>query len=94
MIMLETFFLTMIGAPLGLLAAYGSVSYFGRVGIDISSFAEGTAQFGVSSMVYTSIDPAYYLQITIMVAVTAVIAAIFPARRALRLNPAEAVRAI
>ncbi|MEM0997306.1 MAG: FtsX-like permease family protein [Bacteroidota bacterium] len=94
MIMLETFFLTMVGAPIGLLAAYGSVSYFGNVGIDISAFAEGTAQFGVSSVVYTSLESGYYLQITLMVAVTALIAAIFPARRALRLNPAEAVRAI
>lgn len=94
MIMLETIFLTVVGAPIGLLAAYGSVSYFGKVGIDISAFAEGSAQFGVSSIAYTSLDGSYYLQITIMVVVAALIASIFPARRALRLNPAEAVRAI
>jgi putative ABC transport system permease protein len=94
MIMLETFFLTTVGAPIGLLASYASISYFGKVGINISSFAEGVAQFGMSNIVYTDIEPTYYLQITIMVVFTAIVAAIFPARRALRLNPSEAVRAI
>lgn len=94
MIMLETIFLTMIGAPLGLLGGYASISYFGSVGIDISAFSEGLSQFGASDMVYTSIDSGYYLQITVMVIFTALFASIFPARRALRLNPSEAVRSI
>ncbi|HHG85082.1 MAG TPA: ABC transporter permease [Bacteroidetes bacterium] len=94
MIMLETIFLTTVGAPIGLLAAYLSVSYFGKTGIDISAIGEGTAQFGMRSIVYTSIDTSYYLQITFMVVIAALVASVFPARRALRLNPSEAVRAL
>ncbi|MEL6649933.1 MAG: FtsX-like permease family protein [Bacteroidota bacterium] len=94
MIMLETFFLTLIGAPIGILAAYGLTSYFGKVGIDISALSEGASSMGISTMAYTELEPHYYLMIAIMVFFTALIAAVFPALKALSLNPAEAVRAI
>ncbi|MEL6696829.1 MAG: FtsX-like permease family protein [Bacteroidota bacterium] len=94
MIMLETIFLTLVGAPIGILTALGLISYFGNVGIDISAFAEGGAAMGVASTAYTYLEPSAYVLITIMVFITALIASIFPARRALKLNPAEAVRAI
>ncbi|MEL6134771.1 MAG: FtsX-like permease family protein, partial [Bacteroidota bacterium] len=94
MIMLETIFLTLVGAPIGILSALGLISYFGQVGIDISAFAEGGAAMGVASTAYTYLEPSAYALITLMVFITALIASIFPARRALKLNPAEAVRAI
>ncbi len=94
MIMLETFFLSMIGAPIGLLGALGLVTYFGHAGINISSFSEGASSMGVGNIVFTDLPSQYYGQIAIMVVVTALIAAIFPARKALKLNPSEAVRAI
>lgn len=94
MIMLETLFLSIIGAPIGMLAGWGIVSYFGQAGIPISSFAEASGAMGISSVAYPTLPSAYYGLIAIMVMITALIAAIFPARRALKLNPAEAVRAI
>lgn len=94
MIMLETFFLTLVGAPIGMLTAWGLTSYFGKNGIDISAMAEGASSMGISTMAYTELEPQYYLVISIMVFFTALIAAVFPALKALSLNPAEAVRAI
>lgn len=94
MIMLETFFLTMVGGPVGLLIGYTLVRIFGTVGIDMSYMAESASQFGISSMVYTYLQPEYYLQIAVMVFFTAIIAAIYPAFKALQLKPVEAVRAI
>lgn len=94
MIMLETVMLTLVGAPFGLLLAYGIISYFGQVGIDISAFAEGGASMGIGSRAYTALEPDAYQLIAVLVIITAIIAAIFPAIRALRLKPAEAVRAI
>lgn len=94
MIMLETLFLTLIGAPLGMLIAWGLTEYFGTVGIDMSAMAEGASSIGMATMAYTELEAVYYFIIGIMVFFTALIAAVFPAIKALSLNPAEAVRAI
>lgn len=94
MIMLETVFLTIVGAPIGLLAGWGFTKYFGRVGIDLSQFEQGLDSLGMSSTVFPSLPSDYYGEVLLMVVITALVSAIFPARRALKLNPAEAVRAI
>lgn len=94
MIMLETIFLTILGAPIGLLAGWGFTKYFGKTGIDLSQFEQGLDAYGMSSTVFPSLPPDYYGEVLIMVVITALLSAIYPARRALKLNPAEAVRAI
>jgi ABC-type lipoprotein release transport system permease subunit len=94
MIMLETFYLSLVGAPIGLLGAWGTVSFFGKVGIDLSAFSQGMAELGMSSMVYTQLDPKYYLQVFVIVAITAFLSAIYPAIKALSLKPMEAVRTL
>lgn len=94
MIMLETVFLTIIGAPIGLLAGWGFTKYFGQVGIDLSQFEEGLDSYGMASTVFPDLPSDYYTEVLIMVVITALLSAIYPARRALKLNPAEAVRAI
>jgi ABC-type lipoprotein release transport system permease subunit len=45
-------------------------------------------------MIYTNLEPMFYLNVTIMVMVAAVLSSIYPAIKALQLKPAEAVRAI
>lgn len=94
MIMLETFYLSLVGAPIGLLAAWGTVSFFGNAGIDLSAFSQGMAELGMSSMVYPQLDPKYYFQVFVIVALTAFLSAIYPALKALSLKPMEAVRTI
>ncbi|MCB0852353.1 MAG: ABC transporter permease [Bacteroidetes bacterium] len=94
MIMLETIFLSTIGGPIGLLLGYGLVRLFGNIGIDLSSMAEAGAQMGIGTMVYTDLETHYYFQIALMVVVTALIAAIYPAYKALQLKPVEAIRSI
>ena len=93
MIMLETLFLTIIGAPIGMFLAYLSINYLNKVGIDMSAFAQGMENFGMSAMVYPNIDASYYPKVAIMVVLTAMLSAIYPAIKALRIQPAEAVRA-
>lgn len=94
MVVLETVFLSLIGGPLGLLVAYLTILWTGRHGIDISIFSEGLATYGFSSIVYPELDTGYYLPLTLMTVLTAVLSAIYPAIRAVRLNPAEAIRKI
>ena len=47
---------------------------------------------GYSSFVYPELDFIYYALIGGLVIVTAIFASIMPARKALKFNPAEAVR--
>ena len=94
MIMLETVFLTFVGAPVGLITGWGLITYFGKQGIDMGVFTEGSEQFGFSSIVYPELPATSYQEIIIMVIATALLSAIYPAYKALQLNPSEAVRAI
>lgn len=92
MILWETVFLSLVGAILGLLASYLLVSYFGNNGLDLSVFGNGMNAFGLDTVIYTKVSPDFYFSVAIMVFITAIIASIFPARQALKLQPADAVR--
>lgn len=94
MIMLETFYLTLVGSPLGLLIGWLTVMLLGKIGINISMFSEGLASYGFSSMIYPALDSQNYFIIASMCFLTALLSAIYPAYKALQLNPSEAIRKI
>lgn len=94
MIVLETLILCLIAAPIGLLLGWGTIAYLGAYGLDLSAYSESIAQYGMSDVVYFSVDPIVYWQAPIAVALTALIAAIYPALKAIMLRPAEAIRKI
>ncbi|MDZ7807829.1 MAG: FtsX-like permease family protein [Gracilimonas sp.] len=86
MVMLETVFLTMVGSPAGLLLGWLTISYFGMNGIDLSAFSEGLEGIGITTMIYPSLALKYYLNIVLLVAAAALISALYPAWRALKLR--------
>jgi putative ABC transport system permease protein len=93
LILVETFILVMIGCPVGLFIAWISIEYFGNRGIDISSFAsKAMSNFGFSTVMYPSLPFNSYLQIILLIIIAAIISAIFPAIKALKLNPAETLK--
>ena len=94
MIMYETIFLAMIGAVVGEILSVICIYYFGQNGIDLSNYAEGMEAVGYSAMTYPMLEPYRYLQITLLVVITALLASIYPAIKALKLHPAEAIRTI
>lgn len=94
MVLYETFFLAIIAGPLGLLVAYFLNSYFQSVGIDLSLWGEGMESFGISSMVYPELEGDYYLTVAIMVMTMALLSAIYPALKAVKLKPTETMRTI
>lgn len=92
MIMLETIFLTVVGAVAGMLAGWIIVGYFSKTGIHFSSWGEGFEAIGFAATVYPVITPEFFGLITAMVIFTAMISSLWPARKALKLNPADAIR--
>jgi len=92
MIMLETIFLSVTGGILGIIAGVAFNSFFGIKGLDFSMFAEGLSSVGYSPVVYPEIGLPFYIILTFMVIMTAMVASVYPARKALGLKPTEAIR--
>jgi ABC-type lipoprotein release transport system permease subunit len=92
MIMLETIFLTLVGAAAGMLSGWIIVTALGKSGIHFSTWGEGFEAIGFAATVYPIITPSFFIIITVMVIVTAIISSIWPARKALKLIPMEALR--
>ncbi len=94
MIVLETIYLAISGGVVGLILGALTISYYSKAGIDLSFAAEGLESYGYDSIIYTYINPAYYPILAGMVIIMAIIAAIYPAIKALKLNPAAAIRTL
>ncbi len=61
MIMLETIFLSLTGAVIGVAVSIASVSFFGHTGINLSIIAEGFNALGYSSIVYPTLGVKFYI---------------------------------
>ncbi|RIH62900.1 ABC transporter permease [Mariniphaga sediminis] len=92
MIILETVLLTVTGGIFGILTGAGITKIFETTPINLSMFAEGLESLGYASEVYTSVQNESLVTIAILVVITGIVSAIYPARKALKLNPAEATR--
>ncbi|MEM6629485.1 MAG: FtsX-like permease family protein [Bacteroidota bacterium] len=94
MIMLETLFLSIVGGILGLLLGFSLVSIFGHIGIDLSGIEDSLEMLGMNPVVYPDIESSFYSRVALSVVLTAILSSLYPAYKALRLNPVEAVRAM
>lgn len=92
MIILESVLLTLTGGLVGILIGSGITKIFETKPIDVSMFAQGLEKYGFASQVYTSLRTDTVITITILVIITGLLSAVYPARKALKLNPAEATR--
>ncbi|MCB0637413.1 MAG: ABC transporter permease, partial [Lewinella sp.] len=94
MIVLETLMLALVALVPGLLLGWGSVAWMSSTGIDLSAFAGGMKEFGMSQVVYPELQTEIYIQLALAVGLTAIIGALYPAWKAIRLRPVEAIRKI
>jgi len=92
MIVLETLMLSVIGAPFGLLLGAITLGWIGKKGIDLSSFSESLAEFGLDAMLYLEVDPQVWIQVPAAVLLTGMVAALYPAWKAVRLKPVESMK--
>lgn len=94
MIIFETLLLALCGGPLGVLLGYVSIRITQYTGLDLSAYGEGLESIGIETVVYPSVDPDFYFGTTALVVGITLVAAIWPAQRALKLNPVETIRTI
>ncbi len=92
MIILESSLLTVSGGALGILIGSVITKIFETVPINLSMFADGLESYGFASQIYTSLRTEMLIITAILVILTGVLSAVYPARKALKLNPAEATR--
>ena len=94
MVLIETLYLGIVGAPMGLLVGWLTILYYEGTGVDLSNYSEGLESFGYSSILYPYVQPDAYYQIALAVMITALIGAIYPAWKAVKLKPVEALHSI
>jgi len=94
MIVLESVILTCAGIPAGILLTMVTVGSLAKHGIDLSSFSQALSQYGFSNIIYPVLKQSMFVPITLMTALTAILSAIYPALKALRFKPAEAIHKI
>ncbi len=94
MIVIETIFLSLVGGPIGVLLGVLTMYWLGIQGIDLSAYSEGLREFGYSSILYPYIENSTYAYVTAGVVITALLAALYPAYKAVRLNPTEALHTV
>jgi ABC-type lipoprotein release transport system permease subunit len=93
MIMLETVFLSLTGGLTGMAISAVTIHYTGIKGLNFAAWAEGLEAFGYNTLIYPTLYTHVYITLTFMVIVTGILASFYPARKAIRFKPAEAVRA-
>lgn len=94
MIVLESLFLSFTGGAAGVLVGWAGVQYFNIHGIDLSVVSDGLSAYGIPSMLYPYIRTTVYWSLGAMMIATSIFAALYPAVKAIRLKPVEAIRTI
>ena len=92
MIMLESVFLSIIGGILGMFVGWITVLLTAKDGINFAQYAEGMEAFGYSAHVYPEIGTSFFMMVTFLIILTGILSSIYPALKALKLDPAEAIR--
>ena len=93
MIVLETFMISLVSAPFGLMAGFLTNVYFEKTGgMDLSQYAGALEQYGSDAIFYPELGQSTYLLLMLVVMMTALIGAIYPAIKAVNLKPLEAIR--
>ncbi|MDX1478514.1 MAG: FtsX-like permease family protein [Saprospiraceae bacterium] len=92
MVVIETMYVSLLGAPVGLALGWATVLILNRTGIDLSNWSSGLAEFGMATLVYPVLETDAYVVIVSGILITALLASIYPSLKAIRLRPVEALR--
>ncbi len=94
MICFESVILGIIGIATGYIFGAGLSVYFGSRGIDLTAFSTALNDYYTGSVIYTRLSPEAMVLYGAVVLAASIIISIYPAWRAARLDPVEAIRHI
>ncbi|MBX9781747.1 MAG: ABC transporter permease [Chitinophagaceae bacterium] len=95
LVLLETIFLTLAGTPVGILIGWLATNYYSKHGLDLSGMGkEMMSSFGYSTVIYPEFPADKFLGVMLIVFITAILSCLFPAIKALRLKPVEALQGL
>jgi ABC-type lipoprotein release transport system permease subunit len=92
MIMLESVFLSLVGGVTGMIISKIIITATARNGINFSSYAEGFEAMGYAAHVYPVISTSFFVVVAALIILTGITSSIYPAWKALKLDPADALR--
>ena len=92
LILIETVFLSITGGIVGMILGAASIWITAQKGINLSLFSQGLSSYGISSHLFPGLPIEFYPLLFVMIIVTALISAVYPAVKAIKLNPASAIR--
>ena len=92
MIVIETILLALTGGVLGIILGSLVSKYFETHKIDLTVWGDAYSDIGYGSFTYTSLDTTLLINVTILVILTGILASLYPAYKALKNDPADALR--
>lgn len=92
MIMLESVFLSVVGGIMGMAVSGVAIAATAEKGINLMKYSEGIEAIGYSAHLFPTIDIQFFITTTVLIILTGILSSIYPARKALKLNPVDAIR--
>lgn len=90
-VLAESLLLLTMGIAAGNLLAVATVALLARTGIDLTAFAAGAEFAGISRVIYPALQVGEILKANLVVLVLGLLVSLYPARKAARFTPVEAM---